>query len=533
MRRRLLSYLCIPLIFLSACTGSAVTQSDAASTEIPSAAETSAIGEESDSQESTETKESPDQEAEPQETLRAIPVSILDHYNYLDVPEEENIWIWTDYCELRIDEEGHENLQDALDALTEKTADIMQEDMNTYDEWIRENGTADDEEYLQYYDQTLIRISRADTRVVSFLNTWVSDTGGAHANSWYEPHTLDTASGKELLIYDVVDDTDALPDLIEQRFLEKYGEECLIIDSVSEMVRNQVMQDGSDKASQVLKYTLGSDRITFWFSPYEAANYATGGIELEFLFDEYPDLVKKEYQEPAVNRIDALPEGETYQTAAGMAVKWESVPLDDDAYQINLKITRGEREDVLETWAYSANGYIVHAGDTELLAVQASSDNDYQLFYLINLDPDNLQDAVQYNEHFPSVNPTCSDPIRLGRRGELLSTYSTDRLYRFTEEGGLEPLESWYTIRSFNFALTSLQEITVNEVSEESGESIGQKTVPAGSTYRFLRTDNESWVDMTLEDGSIVRLTIDHSEWPVTVNGIDMEELFEDMIFAG
>jgi hypothetical protein len=40
-------------------------------------------------------------------------------------------------------------------------------------------------------------------------------------------------------------------------------------------------------------------------------------------------------------------------------------------------------------------------------------------------------------------------------------------------------------------------------------------------------------VDLKLDDGSIVRIEIDDSDYPHTVNGIDIEEAFEGIMFAG
>ena len=49
----------------------------------------------------------------------------------------------------------------------------------------------------------------------------------------------------------------------------------------------------------------------------------------------------------------------------------------------------------------------------------------------------------------------------------------------------------------------------------------------------LLRTDNISVVDLSMEDGRIVRVEVSKDQYPYTVDGKEIEEVFDGMMFAG
>lgn len=57
--------------------------------------------------------------------------------------------------------------------------------------------------------------------------------------------------------------------------------------------------------------------------------------------------------------------------------------------------------------------------------------------------------------------------------------------------------------------------------------------LPAGTSLTPYQTDGKTFVDLKTEDGSVVRLNIDVSNLPITVNGIPEDECFEELLYAG
>ena len=53
-----------------------------------------------------------------------------------------------------------------------------------------------------------------------------------------------------------------------------------------------------------------------------------------------------------------------------------------------------------------------------------------------------------------------------------------------------------------------------------------------GTKVETFRTDNESFVDVKLEDGRIGRFQMTF-EYPMTIDGMDVEEIFDGIMYAG
>ena len=71
-------------------------------------------------------------------------------------------------------------------------------------------------------------------------------------------------------------------------------------------------------------------------------------------------------------------------------------------------------------------------------------------------------------------------------------------------------------------------------VDTETGEATGEQgEIPAGTQCTFWRTNGVDTVDLMLEDGSAYRFKVDPQSSPITVNGINYDEAFEGMQFAG
>ena len=144
---------------------------------------------------------------------------------------------------------------------------------------------------------------------------------------------------------------------------------------------------------------------------------------------------------------------------------------------------------------------------------------------------------------FESDCPTSPDEFVLLGSTDMLSTYSVKRKYCLDENGALAPLEEWDTIPDFSNprypgdeeydrALTAKVDFEADAADENTGAITGTVTVPAGEKLHFVRTDCGSWVDMRMEDGTIVRLYTT-PDWPQQVGGMPAEDILDGMMFAG
>ena len=79
--------------------------------------------------------------------------------------------------------------------------------------------------------------------------------------------------------------------------------------------------------------------------------------------------------------------------------------------------------------------------------------------------------------------------------------------------------------------LTAKKDKTYDTVDED-GNVTGTTDVKNGDTVTYYRTDDEGFADMKLSDGTIIRLYIDDSDWPYTIDGEDIQSLFDGIVFA-
>ena len=74
---------------------------------------------------------------------------------------------------------------------------------------------------------------------------------------------------------------------------------------------------------------------------------------------------------------------------------------------------------------------------------------------------------------------------------------------------------------------------TAFDVVDENGEFVRERLFKAGAEFKIIKSDAKRKVLLKTEDGMIVRVVIDNEEWPLTINGEDAFEIFDNMFFAG
>ncbi len=71
---------------------------------------------------------------------------------------------------------------------------------------------------------------------------------------------------------------------------------------------------------------------------------------------------------------------------------------------------------------------------------------------------------------------------------------------------------------------------------DEKTDSVVEEmvVVPEGTKLKFFRSDCETYTDLKDKDGNVYRVKMDEKEdWPPTINGYELEECFEGILFAG
>ena len=383
-------------------------------------------------------------------------------------------------------------------------------------------------------------VQRADSLVLSVREDVSSYTGGVHPNYGTVGLNFDTATGARLELTDVLTKTDGLNKLLAEKLRGKYPSEPFA--GLDELLMTYSPESYS--------WTLSYQGITFYFSPYEIAPYAAGLLTATIWFDEIPELFREEYTvTPKDGYAMALPQ-------------WFEVEVDlnrgddvRDTLSVNnwigeygaqyLKLQLNGQEYLEESWcAFSMKSYLICPGDSGFyLCVEASGENDYCTIYTYDLssetprivadysgagfrnvwDPDAGIDGVFYTEVF-------NDPVEftLGSKCNLLGTKTAFRRYTVETDGTFLPLQDIYDLERNPDPIVSAIPLEVTLLPQNTAE-----TVPAGTEFTFLRTDNESWVDLVMKDGRECRIEIKEIDWTPTINGVPEWECFVNLMYAG
>ena len=400
---------------------------------------------------------------------------------------------------------------------------ILEEAKGRYQEDPDYSGTFTDTE--SYY------VQRADGHVVSVLGVHSGFSGGAHGYKSYSGMNFDPASGSEWKLSDFVTDEVEFKELAKEKVYSDYPE--VEKDLTEEYFTETALDD--------MTWTAGCEGITCYFNEYTLGAYAIGEQTVmipyegnEKLFTEAASDAPADYgvefplNHAAVlggRKVVVSGSIEEYGSygAVTISVDGEQAVFDDDIYTYSIKPT-----------CFSVN-------EEEYLYLEYSSDNDYRMFDIYHLGekPERIGTSElatackDMGEESSTGYLVMTNPenLILSVRTQMLSTADGQRLYRVGADGMPEAKEPYFHIVGER-VLTTKEELTCEKVDEE-GNRLGSITVPAGTKMTLLRTDNVSVVDLSIEDGRIVRVEVSRNQYPYTIDGKKADDIFDGMMFAG
>lgn len=428
------------------------------------------------------------------------------------------------------------------EALNNRAAELEKYYNNQFERWIdaaREyNADATSETNVEefYIDERAI-VRRADSRVLSILEQeqgWLGEEG-SFIN--YRAFNYDVASGAKLTLDDVVADREAFANAIADQ-LAAQGldrEECL------EEIREE-MEEGEE-----LAWTLDLQGVTVWFDAGDVSDEEHGSFSATVLFAAQAVPMTGRYTAAAGTQTTMVPVGVRTTFDRGNDGQAEALTIEavkGDGYLEDITIYTGEESYTeREMMSYNATPYLmVTKGGKAVLYVEYSFDNDGREICVYDLNGSAPARVRQLPESFetdyteeasywiPFTNP---EQYTLYARMDLLSTVDGYRPFH-TDEDGMPVAET--EVYTFDNELTiyAKKTVTVDLVSKETGEVTRKDIeVPYGESLKLMRSDNKTYVDCQILSGNMVRVYVDNSSWPITVNGKDIYELFEGMIFAG
>lgn len=521
-----------------------------------------------------ETEESEAEEAEKSETAApdARPEIVVRGSSRYDMaPDGSGILLLSGSFKTPVLSKRSQTEYPALAAALEKEAT---ERMNAYtaeaDEYLswaieeyEENG-AERFEYMNYSDDYTVVASRVDQRIVSFFYPFTDYTGGAHGMYGQTGVSFDAMTGEKLKLSDVLTDLSGLQEMLKTELLAEYGDMEDMFDDLDRSLSHYdvaVTEETADDASDIgyiypYDWALSTQGIEFYFGPYQLTAYAGGAQQVTLTYEKYPELFVEKY----------VPDSDAgYLIAFDYALA--SYDIDGDGKADEVSITRdyeGDGFDTIESLGISTEngadsftdlwidgdadiqGYLLRTADgRSYVYLIAPVENDYERLFVFDLtsgtpkavgEQSFVRSILSYNDDgsFEEILFTDVERMPLVSRFDYLCSFDAVKTYHPGDDGLPVSDDPWYTVTLITAPepLVAKTELTASLVDED-GKIIGEETITSGDTFEVYRTDGESWLDVKLSDGRIIRLPLTETAYPCEIDGITDSDFVEQTWYVG
>lgn len=478
------------------------------------------------------------------------------------------------------EEEGFDSLRKAIEEYNEKMEEKyagMKEDMDFF-------GKQEIENRKDGFNSSILKdivntyIMRSDESIVSILNYEEYNYTGAKTMYSRESCNFDTRTGKILSFLDVVKDDESFFELVDALAKKDYQESN--ITKPSEYAKGLKENDYKD-----LVWTVSPEGVTVYFDTETLGSFTDGPQVITVCFDEDDDLFESKYINKEKDYVFPIladnmtlhidTDGDGERESVYVENKYEQDKESLDIYTTGLEIFVGDESKSFEDSEGSAyivkksGKYYVYVfgGEAEVsiltsldLADLKKDDDKFSYLSLLSRDhsfeaEDNVEIYTYIEETFTDTDTFMADEV-----GYILGTIMTEREWYVGDEG-IPMAKTERAKVNMPYVIRTLREVNCEEVDKD-GKGKKSASIPEDSYLLFVYSDNESYVDVrvvdkddvevsewsdverhfTLKeetlpdyDGNCYRITLDSEgdEISYTIDGVDINEIFEGILFAG
>lgn len=555
------------VLMLSACAQSGTDKETEPAETVVQESETAETETETAETGEAETETDTENEAAEPEQEPPVPLTVELSAFYEGEWDDKGAIITADSATLRVLNDGYEELKQSLDEYNDKN---WQE---VYDIYLENREFAKQNQFsagTELYISREIEVTRADNKILSFVNYENSYLGGAHGGYYANAEVFDAETGKALNLEDVVTDLDAVHAYTLDQ-LEANYEQSMFFEEYEEWIYEMFFEPDGAMASP-LEWNMTTEGIQIRFSPYVIGPWASGTFEVELPYEGHEDLFLEEYvmQEDRLIRsydcgeeisVDVDGDGENEQIVLDAAADKEEFITHILLREVTAP---GEKEDDASTEAEEKDEAVecrfefygtlkdVFQIETEdgdpYLYLEFLQDNDYQMIKILKLSGTRDSETgkltfADADEMYAGFVPAASyghfiydaDQFALFSRVDALGTYTGYRNYHIGKDGKPAAEEDSYRLvtsgNEWSRSLTTKREIKVLD-PEAEGEDAEVK-LPKGSVLTPLCTDGRTMMEVMAEDGSVYEIPLEKEDYIFYINGISEYDCFETVPYAG
>ena len=307
------------------------------------------------------------------------------------------------------DQEKYPELNETLTTINDRISDeYLTFISDTKESYFDDYG--DSEWTPTLYENISRDVARADETAFTVVNYVDSYYGGAHGMYGVYANNIDTETGAELSLTDVVTDIDSLKPLIIEALEYKYDTDMM------DDLDTALAYYFEDEQWDSLEWILGYNGVAFYFGPYIIGPYAAGDFCVEILFENVPEIFNPKYMTRPESYISPVIAGDVCDS-----------PSPD---YINLINSFGEN------LYYGYDSYVVHTKDKDYVL---SFTNDPIGFsdlrtYSINTEAAEFlyqMNGVGVTGGDTTLFPTDPDDIRMVTRARMIMPIGLEQGFGF------------------------------------------------------------------------------------------------------
>lgn len=221
---------------------------------------------------------------------------------------------------------------------------------------------------------------------------------------------------------------------------------------------------------------------------------------------------------------------------------------DENPFIDNLTLVNGSNKDTATDIYCSYSEFdesyqMVTDDDREYIYIDVALGNDYYDVYVFDITDDNAKFAgffghtnVYVEELDSGEDFSDPDNMLICNTEGVLGTCQCYDYYHIGEDGMPESNTNGATIFHVSSNNITSNESMELDIVDDEGNLTGDKmTVASGTTFVPVRTDQETWIDAEIDDGTVVRIyyEYDYDEYEYIINGKTSDEIFSGLEYVG